>query len=301
MPSFTFVSTANAFLLRGGVPVFVDIRADTLNIDERHVEAAITSRTRGLVPVHYAGVACDMDPILALADRRGLSVVEDAAQGFMSSYKGRALGSIGSLGALSFHQTKNVIAGEGGALIINDPALIARAEVIREKGTNRGQFLRGEVSEYTWTDIGSSFLPSELVAAILYAQLERAAVITKERRAIWRRYHDLLEETEQAGLIRRPFVPDGCEHNGHIYYVILRTGSPDRVRARLRDAGVESPSHYVPLHSSPVGRRVGRAAEDLPVTDDVARHLVRLPLWIGLTQAQQGRVVNCLREALTGR
>lgn len=300
MPSFTFVSTANAFVLRGGVPVFVDIRSDTLNIDERQIEAAITPRTRALVPVHYAGVACDMDPILALADRHGLSVVEDAAQGLLSSYKGRALGSIGSLGALSFHQTKNVIAGEGGALIINDPALIARAEVIREKGTNRGQFLKGEVSEYTWTDVGSSFLPSELVAAVLYAQLERAARITQARRAIWRRYHEMLEALEREGLLRRPFVPDGCEHNGHIYYVILRTGSPDRARARLREAGVQSPSHYVPLHSSPVGRRVGRAAGDLPVTDDVAGHLVRLPLWIGLTQAQQAHVVSALRKALTG-
>jgi len=221
MPSYTFVSTANAFVLRGGVPVFVDIREDTLNLDERLIEAAITPRTRAIVPVHYAGVACEMDAIMTLANRHGLKVVEDAAQGVMASYKGRMLGSIGDLGAYSFHETKNVISGEGGALLVNDPALATRAEIIREKGTDRSRFFRGEVDKYTWQEVGSSFLPGELIAAFLWAQLEEAQSVTNERLAIWGRYHELLAPFEQKGLLRRPIVPADCQHNAHMYYVLL--------------------------------------------------------------------------------
>ena len=230
MPSFTFVSTANAFVLRGGVPVFVDIREDTLNLDERLIEAAITPRTKAIVPVHYAGVACEMDTIMAIARRHGLKVVEDAAQGVMSSYKGRALGSIGDLGAYSFHETKNVISGEGGALLVNDPELALRAEIIREKGTDRSRFFRGEVDKYTWQEVGSSFLPGELIAAFLWAQLEEAERITNDRLASWARYHELLEPLEAKGILRRPVIPEGCQHNAHMYYVLLTPG--------IRPAGV---------------------------------------------------------------
>lgn len=221
MPSYTFVSTANAFVLRGGVPIFIDIREDTLNLDERLIESAITPRTRAIVPVHYAGVACEMDTIMAIAKRYGLRVVEDAAQGVMATYKGRALGSIGDLGAYSFHETKNVISGEGGALLVNDPSLAMRAEIIREKGTDRSCFFRGEVDKYTWQEVGSSFLPGELIAAFLWAQLEEAERITESRLEIWQRYNTLLEPLEAQGLLRRPIVPEECKHNAHMYYVLL--------------------------------------------------------------------------------
>lgn len=217
MPSYTFVSTANAFVLQGGVPVFVDIREDTLNIDERLIEAAITPRTRAIVPVHYAGVSCEMDTIMEIAQRHKLAVVEDAAQGMMASYKGRALGSIGDLGAYSFHETKNVISGEGGALLVNDAQMSCRAEIIREKGTDRSQFFRGEVDKYTWQEIGSSFLPGELIAAFLWAQLEEADKITQQRLDSWTIYHESLEQIEAKGLLRRPIIPEGCEHNAHMY------------------------------------------------------------------------------------
>lgn len=298
MPSYTFVSTANAFVLRGGIPVFVDIRADTLNLDESLIEAAITPRTRGIAVVHYAGVACEMDSIMKIAERHGLMVVEDAAQGVMATYKGRALGSIGQMGAYSFHETKNVISGEGGALLVNDHALSLRAEVIREKGTDRSRFFRGEVDKYTWQEVGSSFLPGELIAAFLWAQLEESERITEARLATWQRYHSTLEEFESQGLLRRPVVPDGCHHNAHMYYVVL---APDVDRQQVLDsfraASVGAVFHYVPLHSSPAGLRYGRAHGDLAVTVSQSERLVRLPLWVGLSQAQQELVIDLLCEA----
>lgn len=283
MPSYTFVSTANAFVLRGGVPVFVDIRPDTLNLDETKIEAAITARTRAIVPVHYAGVACDMDAIMDIARRRNLLVIEDAAQGVMSFYKGKALGAIGHLGTLSFHETKNIISGEGGALLVNDPALAARAEIIREKGTNRSQFFREQLDKYTWVDIGSSYLPGEIVAAFLWAQMEEADSITSRRMAIWSTYHDAFARLEQAGRLHRPVIPADCRHNAHMYYLLLRD-LEDRTRFinAMRHAGVSCIFHYVPLHSSPQGRVAGRAHGALPITQDVSVRLVRLPLWIGL-------------------
>lgn len=298
MPSYTFVSTANAFVLRGGAPVFVDIREDTLNLDEQLIESAITPRTRAIVPVHYAGVACEMDMIMAIARQHGLKVVEDAAQGVMSTYKGRALGSIGDLGAYSFHETKNVISGEGGAILVNNPDMSLRAEIIREKGTDRSRFFRGEVDKYTWQEVGSSFLPGELIAAFLWAQLEEADRITKERLAIWQRYHELLEPLEAKGILRRPIVPDDCEHNAHMYYVLL---APEIDRQRVLDSfkrnEIWSVFHYVPLHSSPAGKRYGRPHGDLSVTNQQSERLVRLPMWLGLSDEQQERVVEVLRGA----
>jgi dTDP-4-amino-4,6-dideoxygalactose transaminase len=300
MPSYTFVSTANAFVLRGGVPVFVDIREDTLNLDESLIEAAITPRTRAIVPVHYAGVACEMDEILAIAGKHGLKVVEDAAQGVMSFYKGRALGSIGDLGAYSFHETKNVISGEGGALLVNDPTLSLRAEIIREKGTDRSRFFRGEVDKYTWQEVGSSFLPGELIAAFLWAQLEEAEQITARRMEAWQRYHELLKPLEANGLLRRPIIPDGCVHNAHMYYVLL---APEIDRQSVLDAfkreQISAVFHYVPLHSSPGGIRYGRAHGDLSVTNQQAERLIRLPLWVGLSQKQQDIVVKVLSDTST--
>ena len=299
MPSFTFVSTANAFVLRGSVPVFVDIRGDTLNLDERLIEAAITPRTRVIVPVHYAGVACEMDAIMAIARRHGLKVVEDAAQGVMSSYKGRALGSIGDLGAYSFHETKNVISGEGGALLVNDPDLALRAEIIREKGTDRSRFFRGEVDRYTWQEVGSSFLPGELIAAFLWAQMEEAERITNDRLASWARYHELLEPLEAKGLLRRPVVPEGCQHNAHMYYVLLAPGiDRQRVLNELKRNGIYSVFHYVPLHSSPAGQRYGRVHGALDATVRQSERLVRLPMWVGLSELAQVRVADSLRNAL---
>jgi dTDP-4-amino-4,6-dideoxygalactose transaminase len=300
MPSYTFVSTANAFVLRGGVPVFVDIREDTLNLDERLIEAAITHRTRAIVPVHYAGVAGEMDTIMAIAKRHGLRVVEDAAQGMMASYKGRMLGSIGDLGTYSFHETKNVISGEGGALLVNDPALATRAEIIREKGTDRSRFFRGEVDKYTWQEVGSSFLPGELIAAFLWAQLEEAQSITNHRLAIWQRYHELTEPLEHKGLLRRPIVPADCQHNAHMYYVLLAPGiDRQRVLSELKKNEIYLVFHYVPLHSSPGGQRYGRAHGDLEVTISRSERLVRLPLWVGLSSEQQDRIVEVLRNALS--
>ncbi|CAM5188145.1 dTDP-4-amino-4,6-dideoxygalactose transaminase OS=Castellaniella defragrans OX=75697 GN=HNR28_002883 PE=3 SV=1 [Castellaniella defragrans] len=299
MPSYTFVSTANAFVLRGGIPVFVDIREDTLNLDERLIEDAITPRTRAIVPVHYAGVACEMDTILSIAHRHDLSVVEDAAQGIMSTYKGRQLGSLGSLAAYSFHETKNVISGEGGALLVNDPALSLRAEIIREKGTDRGRFFRGEVDKYTWQEVGSSFLPGELTAAFLWAQFEEAVWITKERLAIWQRYHERLEALETAGVLRRPVVPAGCQQNAHMYYVLIsQEVSRQKVLDGLKRHGIGAVFHYVPLHSSPAGKRYGRAHGDLGMTVQQSERLIRLPLWMGLTEEQQDRVVQVLKDSL---
>jgi len=299
MPSYTFVSTANAFVLRGAVPVFVDVRPDTLNLDERLIEAAITSRTKAIVPVHYAGVACEMDEILAIARKHGLAVVEDAAQGVMSSYKGRALGSIGTLGAFSFHETKNVISGEGGALLVNDPALALRAEIIREKGTDRSRFFRGEVDKYTWQEVGSSFLPGEITAAFLWAQLQEAQVITNQRLAVWNNYHAALAELERQGALRRPIVPDSCQHNAHMYYVLLAPGVDRQgVLEELKRHAIYAVFHYVPLHSSPGGMRYGRAHGSMDITDGYSERLLRLPLWLGLSADHQDKVVGVLGDAL---
>jgi dTDP-4-amino-4,6-dideoxygalactose transaminase len=287
MPSYTFVSTANAFVLRGGVPVFVDIRPDTLNIDETLIEAAITARTKAIVPVHYAGVACEMDTILEIARRHKLLVIEDAAQGVMSTYKGKALGAIGHMGTYSFHETKNVISGEGGALLINDDRFVERAEIIREKGTNRSLFFRGQVDKYTWVDIGSSYLPSEIIAAFLWAQLEDATPITTKRLAIWQRYHTALAPLEVAGKLRRPIIPESCVQNAHMYYILLASlEQRTEVIKRLKARGVNPVFHYVPLHSSPAGRKYGRTSGELKHTEALSDRLLRLPLWVGLGNAQ---------------
>jgi dTDP-4-amino-4,6-dideoxygalactose transaminase len=295
LPSFTFVSTANAFVLRGAAPVFVDIRPDTLNIDETKIEAAITRRTKAIVPVHYAGVACEMDAIMDIARLHNLLIVEDAAQGLLSSYKRRPLGSIGHMGTLSFHETKNVISGEGGALLVNDERFVARAEVIREKGTNRSQFFRGEVDKYTWVDLGSSYLPSDLIAAFLWAQLEDADEISRRRMSLWTRYHEEFASAEASGLIRRPIIPSHCTHNAHMYYLLLPDlKSRTEFISQMRERGVTSVFHYVPLHSAPAGRRFGRCSGDMSVTDDVADRLVRLPLWLGMGDAQSDVIRLCI-------
>lgn len=298
LPSFTFTTTATAFVMRGATPVFVDVREDTLNLDETRLEEAITGRTRAIVAVHYAGVGCAMGEIRRTAAERGLFLVEDAAQGFDSSYEGKALGTIGSLGALSFHETKNVISGEGGALIINDPSLVERAQILHEKGTNRNAFFRGEVDKYTWVDLGSSFVASELAAAFLWAQLEKGAWITEQRLAIWDRYHEAFAELESAGLLRRPVVPQQAGHNAHMYYLLFPDGARrDAMLERLARLGVTAVFHYVPLHSSPAGARFGRAAGLLPVTEDVSARLLRLPLWVGMDDAQVDHVVDSVRRA----
>ncbi|MGI9275623.1 MAG: dTDP-4-amino-4,6-dideoxygalactose transaminase [Endozoicomonas sp.] len=299
MPSYTFVSTANAFVLRGAVPVFVDIRPDTLNLDETLIEAAITPRTRAIVPVHYAGVACAMDSIMAIARKHGLSVVEDAAQGAMARYKGQALGSIGDMGTYSFHETKNLISGEGGSLLVNDPELSVRAEIIREKGTDRSRFFRGEVDKYTWQEVGSSFLPGELIAACLWAQLDEAERITDARLEIWKNYHEMLIPLEESGILRRPIVPNECQHNAHLYYVLLSPGL-DRhyVLQEFRQKNISSVFHYVPLHSSPAGKRYGKQNGELPVTMDISARLIRLPLWPGMSLHQQQSVIGVLQSLL---
>lgn len=285
MPSYTFVSTANAFVLRGAVPVFVDIRPDTLNIDERLIEAAITPRTRAICVVHYAGVACEMDEILDIARRHGLRVVEDAAQAILSTYRDQPLGALGDFGALSFHETKNVIAGEGGALLCRDPETSERAEIIREKGTNRSRFFRGQVDKYTWVDIGSSFLPSELTAAFLAAQLEAAESITQRRLHIWSIYHEWFGRHENAGRVQRPFIPGHCTHNAHMYYLLLPSlEARQAFITALRTHAISAVFHYIPLHSSPAGRGFGRAHGALEVTDSISERLVRLPFWLGIEE-----------------
>lgn len=293
MPSYTFVSTANAFALRGAVPVFVDIRPDTLNIDELAIAAAITERTRAIVVVHYAGVACEMDSILDVARRAGIPVVEDNAHGLGGTYRGRPLGSLGALGTLSFHETKNVQCGEGGALLVNDEELLPRAEVLREKGTNRSRFFRGEVDKYTWVDHGSSYLPSDMLAGYLLGQLEAFDQIQDRRTDLWRTYARELAGWAQSNDVGLPQVPAHVEHPAHLFYVLL----PDLARrtaflAHLRRAGVHAVFHYVPLHSSPQGRAVGRTAGPCGVTADVSDRLARLPLHTGLTADEQQRVLE---------
>ncbi len=299
MPSFTFVSTANAFVLRGAVPVFVDVRPDCFNLDERLLDAAIGPRTRAVCAVHYAGVGCEMEEISRICAARGVALVEDAAQGAMASYRGRALGTFGVLGALSFHETKNLISGEGGALLVNEPSFTPRAEILREKGTNRSAFFRGEVDKYTWVDIGSSYLPGDMVAAFLWAQLEEAERITAARLSLWAQYHEAFADLERRGDARRPIIPEGRVHNGHMYYLVLPSlDVRTRLIERLKAAGVHAVFHYVPLHSSPAGRRLGRAVGELPVTDLAASCLVRLPLSASLEPAQVDEVVQAVHAAL---
>jgi dTDP-4-amino-4,6-dideoxygalactose transaminase len=298
MPSFTFVSTANAVVLRGGTPVFVDIRADTMNIDETKVPAAIGPRTRAILAVHYAGVGSAMDELMEIAEQTATPLVEDAAQGIIASYDEEPLGSFGSLAALSFHETKNVHCGEGGALLVNDPAFAERAEVLLDKGTNRRRFFRGQVDKYSWVDIGSSYAPSEINAAFLWAQLEEAEAITARRLAIWQTYHEAFAELEERGVARRPVVPGPCRHNAHMYYLLL----PDldgrsRLIEELMRAGIHAVFHYVPLHASEAGRRYGRKAADLSVTEDASERLVRLPLWPGMADAEIARVVDAVEAA----
>jgi len=297
MPSFTFVSTANAVVLRGAVPVFVDIRPDTLNMDEHAVEAAITPRTKAIFVVHYAGVCAEMDAFCEIAAMHRLLLVEDAAQALLSTYRGRCAGTLADAACFSFHASKNLVSGEGGALVTGRADLAARANIIREKGTNRSQFLLGLVDKYTWIEVGSSYLPSELVAAFLCAQLEDAATITAERRATWEIYHAAFAELEARDIgVRRPIVPAHCEHNGHLYYLLLPDRrSRDSLIVALRGRGIEAPFHYVPLHSSDAGRRFGRAAGTLTLTDDLSDRLIRLPLW-SCMQDERNRVVACVHE-----
>lgn len=287
MPSYTFVSTANAFVLRGAVPVFVDIREDTLNIDETRIEDAITSKTKAIVPVHYAGVGCEMDAIMDIAQRHNLLVIEDAAQGIMSTYRGRPLGSIGHMATISFHETKNIISGEGGALLINTPDLVERAEIIREKGTNRSQYFRGQVDKYSWVDIGSSFLPGEIIAAFLWAQMEEADEITKRRLDIWQTYYQWFESCEISQKVRRPIVPANCSHNAHMFYLLLADmQARTEFIQNLKQHDIHAVFHYVPLDSSPMGRQYGRTSGDMKNTNNLADRLVRLPLWVGIEEHQ---------------
>lgn len=296
MPSYTFVSTANAFALRGARIVFVDIRPDTMNIDETKIEAAITSRTRAIVPVHYAGVACEMDPIMEIAERHGLYVIEDAAQGMLAYYKDRPLGAIGHLGAFSFHETKNFTSGgEGGLLIIRDPIFGPQAEIIREKGTNRSQFFRGMVDKYNWVDIGSSYLPCELQAAYLWGQLEHAGTIESDRMASWARYQDRLRPLEEAGHIELPTIPDHCRPNGHMFYLkVADLAERTALLNNFKDNGVLAVFHYVPLHSAPAGLKFSRFHGEDRFTTKESERLIRLPLYYGLTEADLDKVVDVL-------
>ena len=299
MPSFTFVSTASAFVLRGGVPVFVDVRPDTLNLDETLVEDAITERTRAIAPVHYAGVACEMDALAEIAARHHLAVVADAAQALGSTYKGRPVGGLADLAALSFHETKNVTSGEGGALLVNRPDLCERAEIMRDKGTDRSRFFRGLVDKYSWVDLGSSYGISELSAAFLWAQLEAADELTSDRLRTWALYHEALAPLEQHGLLRRPVVPDEIHHNAHIYYVLVPDlATRTEVLAELGRVDINAVFHYVPLHSSAAGRKYGRAHGALPHTESTADRLIRLPIWSGMTEQQTLRVVDTVAAAL---
>lgn len=284
MPSYTFVSTANAFALRGAKIIFVDIRPDTMNIDETKIEAAITNKTRAIIPVHYAGVSCEMDTIMELAEKYGIFVVEDAAQGIMSTYKGKVLGSIGHLGTYSFHETKNFISGEGGALLINDERFIEHAEIIREKGTNRSKFIRGQVDKYTWQDIGSSYLPSELNAAFLFAQLENTQDVLIKRQCLWNIYYENLKNIKE---IELPCIPEQITHNGHLFYLKLKNiEERSKFISYLSSCNVNSVFHYIPLHSSPAGKKYGEFKGDDIYTTCESEKLVRLPLFYSMTREQ---------------
>ena len=293
MPSYTFVSTANAFVLQGAIPVFVDIRSDTLNLNENLIESAITAKTKVIVPVHYAGISCEMDKIIEVASKNKLIIVEDAAQSILSKYKDKYLGTLGDLGCLSFHETKNIISGEGGALIINNSSYIDRAEVIRQKGTNRTKFISGQVDKYSWVDKGSSYLPGEIIAAFLSSQLNEAEAITSKRLLIWQKYHESFEELEFLGVLRRPITPSYAQQNAHMYYLLLNNKfERDSFIERMKSQGINCVFHYVPLHSSPMGTKYGRASGNLPVTTNLADRLVRLPLWIDLSKEELGKIIS---------
>lgn len=297
LPSFTFSSTATAFVLVGAKLVFVDIRPDNMNIDESKIEAAITARTRAIVVVHYAGVACEMDTIMDIAHHYDLKVVEDAAQGVMSTYKGKALGTIGDFGCYSFHETKNYSMGEGGAILVNDTSCVERAEIIREKGTNRSRFLRGQVDKYTWVDYGSSYLPSDINAAYLWGQLEMAEAINRDRLATWRSYWDGLKPLAEGGKLELPLIPEGCEHNAHMFYVKLEDlQQRTEFISYLRDHGVQSTFHYIPLHSSPAGKHYGRFAGMDEFTTRESNRLTRLPMYYGLSKEDRATVVDAIRS-----
>ncbi len=296
MPSFTFVSTADAFVLRGATPVFVDIRPDTMNIDENLIEAAITDKTKAIVPVHYAGVACEMDRIMEIAKRHNLFVIEDAAQGVMASYKGKALGAIGDFGAYSFHETKNYSMGEGGALLMRDPKYVEDAEIIREKGTNRSKFFRGQIDKYTWVNFGSSYLPSEMNAAYLWAQLEMAEEINEHRLSLWNQYYEELKPVRDAGLIELPTVPEGCVHNAHMFYIKAKDlEERTELIAYLKEHGVWSVFHYIPLHSAPAGQKFGRFNGEDKFTTRESERLARLPMYYKLTSEEVTYVTNQIK------
>jgi dTDP-4-amino-4,6-dideoxygalactose transaminase len=299
IPSFTFVSTVNAFVLRGAAPVFADIRPDTLNLDERQLERLITPRTKAIVPVHYAGVGCEMDAIMEFANHHGIPVVEDNAHGLFGAYKGQNLGTFGALATQSFHETKNVTCGEGGALLINDETLIERAEIIREKGTNRSRFFRGQVDKYTWVDVGSSYLPSDTLAAFLYAQLEQRDDIQARRKRVWHTYQTLLEGWAETHSVRLPVVPDYVEQAYHMYYVLMPSlETRTAVITGLREQGILAVFHYLPLNLSDMGRQFGGYAGQCPVTEDVSERLLRLPFYNTITEAQQERVVGTMKQIM---
>ena len=299
MPSYTFSSTANAIVLRGGVPVFIDIRDDTLNMDQNLLETALTKNTKAIMPVHYAGVACEMDTIMQFSDEHRLLVIEDAAQGFLSSYKGKALGTIGDFGCLSFHETKNIISGEGGALLLKDENKKLQAEIIREKGTDRSQFIRGEIDKYTWNSVGSSYLPSEIVSAFLLAQLKHAKAITQKRLEIWNYYFKACKPLEEDGFLSLPVIPKNCTHTAHIFYVILdERFERSQIISKLREFGVHTVSHYTPLHSAPAGRKYGRTPGPMQKTINASKQIIRLPLWAGMTMQQQEQVIEYLALSL---
>jgi len=301
VPSFTFVSTINAFVLRGAKPVFADIRSDTLNLDESKLEALLTPRTRAIVPVHYAGVGCEMDSILEIAKRHRLMVIEDNAHGFFGKYRGRYLGSFGRLATQSFHETKNISCGEGGALLINDSALIERAEILREKGTNRSLFFRGQVDKYTWVDLGSSYVPSDLLAAFLYGQLEKVEPIQAKRRRIWEFYHEHLRNWVEERGFGLPVVPAHCDQSYHMFYLLLASlEMRQRFIAHLKERGISSVFHYVPLHLSPMGCKYGGRPGQCPVTERVSDCLVRLPFHNELTEADQTRIVAAIEQFPSG-
>lgn len=297
MPSFTFVSTADAFVLRGAKPIFVDIRPDTMNIDEKLIEAAITEKTKAIVPVHYAGVACEMDTIMDIAHRHNLLVIEDAAQGVMSSYKGKALGTIGDFGCFSFHETKNYSMGEGGALLIKHEKDIEPAEIIREKGTNRSKFYRGQIDKYTWVNFGSSYLPSDMNAAYLYAQLEEAEEINNARLACWNRYYENLEPLAQAGKLELPVIPEGCVHNAHMFYIKAKDIEERTALINfLKEKGIMSVFHYIPLHTAPAGVKFGEFRGEDRYTTKESERLSRLPMYYGLTLKEVDRISNAVKE-----
>jgi dTDP-4-amino-4,6-dideoxygalactose transaminase len=297
VPSFTFVSTVNAFVLRGAKPVFIDVRSDTLNMDESQLEKLISPRTKAIIPVHYAGVGCEMDKICEIASRHNVAIVEDNAHGLFGKYKGQNLGTFGSFATQSFHETKNIICGEGGALLVNDQMYIERAEIIREKGTNRSRFYRGQVDKYTWVDIGSSYLPSDLLAAFLFAQLEAREQIQKKRRQIWEYYYEHLHDWAEEAGVRYPYIPEYCDQSFHMFYLVFPTlDQRQKMIAHLKSKGIESVFHYLPLHLSEMGRRFGGREGDCPVTESVSDRLLRLPFFNEMSEAEQSIVVSAIKE-----